>query len=110
MRARAHRHTSAKPGSAGCLERLSRHQLNLSGWLCQIPQQDLADQIQSVYPGESLVLTPAAHCFRSLRHPKRADTRDCVSLARNPRVRLQSRALLNYEPLVVEGHKMPQHP
>lgn len=31
MRARAHRHTSAKPGSAGCLERLSRQQLNPSG-------------------------------------------------------------------------------
>lgn len=62
-------------------------------------QQDLADQIQSVYPGESLVLTPAAHCFRFLRHPKRADTRTCVSLARDPRLRLQSRPLLNYEPL-----------
>lgn len=31
---------------------------------------------------------------------------ETASLARNPRLRLQSRALLSYERLVVEGHNM----
>lgn len=64
MRAQAHRHTSAKPGSAGCLE--CWRGINFIRLAVSTSQQDLHDQIQSVCPGESLVPKPAAYCFLPL--------------------------------------------